>query len=247
MAIYDKELIIRYVDDELSAPERQQFEADLQKDPVLGAEVSLYRELKATLQQRLPPDDKRDQLRSTLSVLNKSYFSAASGAGARRVPLTRWLAGMAAAAAVVTAVLLLWPSEKDNVIGRLGRTEMIGTSERGSNADSLLQQAAVFFNSGQFAKALPLLDRAVRADSSSQLALFYRGVAAWHTGAVDAARRDLQKVSDGESLLRYEAAFYMALTYAAQKNTSAARDWLKRIPEDAPISAKAKELSASLK
>src|SRR5579872_7516340 len=143
MATYDKELIIRYVDDELPATERQQFEADLQRDPALGAEVSLYRELKATLQQRLSPDDKREQLRGTLAALNKGYFA---GSGARRIPLTRWLTGMAAAAAVVIATLLLWPSEKDDVVGRLGHTEMIGTSERGGRVDTLLQQAAVYFN-----------------------------------------------------------------------------------------------------
>jgi tetratricopeptide (TPR) repeat protein len=124
---------------------------------------------------------------------------------------------------------------------------MLSTTERGTNADSLLQQAAVFFNRQEFTKALPLLDKAVKADSSSQLALFYRGIAGWHTGATDAARTDLQQVYNGESLLRYEAAFYMALIYASGKNNTAATEWLKKIPEGTPVSARAKELENKLK
>jgi hypothetical protein len=256
MPDYDKEYIIRYVDNELSGEERLRFEADLQRDPSLAAEVALCGELKATLQQRLPEDDKLAALRNTMRGMNAKYFNdgavspgtAADGAprGARRIRLTRWLGGMAAAASVIVAIVLLWPSDDGNYLDRLGHTQMISTTERGSNADSLLQQAAGFFNKKEFDKALPLLDRAVKEDSSSQLALFYRGVAEWSTGATDSARKDLDRVYKGGSALQYEAAFYMALSFAGQKDKIAAREWLKKIPEDAPVSEKAKELLKKL-
>lgn len=263
MASYDKEYIIRYVENELTAGERQQFEADMQKDASLEAEVALCRELKAILQQRLPQDDAVLALRNTLQRLNTKYFapdaSSASGSttntgfvplssprSAKRIPLSRYLGGMAAAASVILATVLLWPSGKGGYLDRLGRTEMISTTERGGNADSLLQRASVYFNKQEFDKALPLLDQAVKEDSSSQLALFYRGMARWHTGAVDAARKDLEEVYMGGSALQYEAAFYMALSYAGQKNKAAAIEWLKKIPEDAPVSGKVKELSKKL-
>jgi tetratricopeptide (TPR) repeat protein len=111
----------------------------------------------------------------------------------------------------------------------------------------LLQQASVYFNREQFDKALPLLDRAVKEDSSSQLALFYRGVATWHTGAAVAALKDLEQVYKSGSLLQYEAAFYMALIYAGEKDKAAALDWLKKIPEDAPVAEKAAALRAQIK
>jgi tetratricopeptide (TPR) repeat protein len=247
MATYDKEMIIRYVEGELSAEERQQFEADLRKDPSLSDEIALYKEVRSVLQDRLKPDEGSDALRTTLQGMNKKYFGVAPATGAKRISMTRWLAGMAAAASVILAVVLLWPSGKGNYLDSLGRTEMISTTERGGNADSLLQQAAVFFNQQQFDKALPLLDKAVKEDSSSQLALFYRGVAAWHTGAADAARKDLEQVYKGGSLLQYEAAFYMALGYAGQENKPAAKEWLSKIPEGTPVSEKAKELAGKLK
>jgi len=251
MATYDKEIIIRYVEEELSPEEKRQFEADLQKDPSLADEVSLYREVRSVLQERLKPDEGADRLRTTLQGMNAGYFAgtavtaAATGGNVRRISMMRWMTGMAAAASVILAVVLLWPSGRGS-IDNLGRTEMISTTERGGNADSLLQQASVYFNQQQFDKALSLLDRAVKADSSSQLALFYRGVAGWHTGAVAAARKDLEQVYKGGSVLQYEAAFYMALSYAGQKNKPAARLWLDKIPVGTPVSEKAAELGKEL-
>jgi len=254
MATYDKEYIIRYVEGELSPEERRQFETDLREDAALEAEVSLYEELRSTLQQRLPPDERKEALMGTLRAMNKNYFKTPAedagrkvASGARRVPMVRWLAGMAAAASVILATVLLWPSGNGDALDRLGRMEMIGTAERGGNADSLLQQASVYFNREQFDKALPLLDRAVKEDSSSQLALFYRGVAAWHTGAAVAARKDLEQVFKSGSLLQYEAAFYIALIYAGEKDKAAALDWLKKIPGDAPVAEKAAALREQIK
>jgi len=258
---YDKEYIIRYVEGELPEEEIRRFEADLQQDPSLVAEVSLYKELKTTLQQRLPEEEKDAAFRNTLREMNQQYFGASSASSTpiiplsptsplttdhSRIPLTRWLTGMAAAASVILAVVLLWPSSKGIELERLSHTEMVGTGERGGNTDSLLQQAAGYFNKQEFDKALPLLDRAVKEDSTSQLALFYRGVAGWHTGALDAARKDLEQVYNGASLLRYEAAFYLALSYAGQKDNATAKEWLKKIPEGTPVSEKAKELTGKL-
>jgi tetratricopeptide (TPR) repeat protein len=253
MAAYGKEFIIRYADNELTEEERRQFEADLSTDPSLAAELSVYLELRRTLQQRLPRDTTAEALRSTLSDLNRQFFTAP----VRSLPRLRWMAASAAAACIIVIIgLYLLPSGNQDLIDRLGRTEMVSTTSRGANTDSVLEQAAAYFNSQQFARALPLLNRAVAADSSSQLALFYRGVSEWHVGAVDQARKDLTKVYNGESLLRYEAAFYIALTYAGGKdvtadargkNKAAAMEWLDKIPAGTPVSSKANELRNKLK
>jgi hypothetical protein len=246
MPTYDKEFIIRYVDGELDAAERRDFEVQLEQDPSLAGEVALYQELKATLSDRLPPDNTATALRARLSALNKEYFKPDTGA--RRIPMVRWASGIAAAAVLlVVATLFLWPSDNRSLYRRLGDTQMVGLTERGDQTDTLIQQAAGYFNRKEFAKALPLLDRAVSTDSANQLALFYRGVASLHIGSIAAARVDLEKVYAAGSLLRYEAAFYLALSFAEEKNNAAAKDWLQRIPADAPVSARAKELKTSLK
>lgn len=270
---YNPEDIIRYVDDELSPAEKQQMEADMQQDTVLAAGISLYRELKGTLQQRLSGADGEAALRGTLSGMNDKYFRdekrerdekhgkddrrgrddkygrdnkyEKDNKPARVIPMRRWLTGIAAAASVLVAIVLLWPSD-GGYLDKFGATQMVSPAERGSANDSVMQQAAVYFNNKEFARALPLLNDAVRADSSNQEALLYRGVASLHTGAVDAARKDLSIIAAGGTLFRFEAMFYMALSYAQQRDKVTARAWLGRIPEGAPYAEKAKELDKKL-
>lgn len=248
MATYDNQWIVRYVDGELSAEELGAFEAAMESDPQLAAQVGQYRELKSVLQERLPEDPTREALIQGTTQLNKQYFErGTSKPPARRVRSLRWLTPVAAAACILAAVVLLWPGDYDHKLDQLGQTEMIGITERGVQTDSLLQEAAVYFNQKQFDKALPLLNGAVVADTSSQLALFYLGIAAWHTGDVALARNSLTQVYDRGSVMKNDAAFYMALTYAKEKNKNLALEWLRKIPEMAPEHLKANELENLIK
>jgi tetratricopeptide (TPR) repeat protein len=243
MATYTREDIIRYVEGELSSEEKQKMDDDLRVDASLAADVELYRQLKGTLEQRLPADDGATALQQTLKDMRGKYFG---GTGATVVPIRsfrKYVVGLAAAAAILFAVVMLWPSDYLNTYGK---TQMVGTTERGEGNDSLMEQASVYFNGGDFAKALPLLDQAFQKDSANQTALFYKGVALLHTGGLDQARQDLTKVYAGISLFRYEAAFYMALSYAQQKNNAAAKEWLDRIPAGAPGADKAAGLRRKL-
>lgn len=267
MSIHDKENIVRYVEGELTPEEASVMEAAMKEDPSLAAEVALCRELRTTLAERLQPDPGADALRATLQGMNRKYFEGGASAGttgtqgeavrgpvsepegprvrpARVIPFRKYLAGIAAAAALLFAVVRFWPS--GSYLDRYGKTEMFSNTERGEGNDSLMTQAAAFFNAQEYVKALPLLDLAFKADSSNLSALFYRGVSRLHTGAVGDGRKDLERIYAGVSLFKYEAAFYMALSYAQQEDKRSALDWLGKIPEDAPVAGKAKELRGRL-
>lgn len=269
MATYTPEDVIRYVEGELSSEEKQKMEEDVRADASLAAKVELYRQLKETLEQRLPGGSGEEALRQTLGSMRGRYFGGAAGGGIAdggtpgggagagsplgeeaggkakvvkmkiRVDVFRkYVVGIAAAAAVLFAVVMLWPSDYLNTYGK---TQMMGVTERGEGNDSLMEQATEYFNGGKFDKAAPLLDEVYRKDSGNMTALFYRGVAFLHTGEVEKARGDLQRVYAGGSLFQYEAAFYMALSYA-KKDHKTAMEWLDRIPAGAPGFDKAKEL-----
>lgn len=269
MATYTNEDVIRYVEGELSSEEKQKMEEDVLADVSLAARVELYRQLKGTLEQRLPGGSGEEALRQTLGRMRGRYFGGAAGGGIDgggtpgggagagsplgedaggkakvvkmkvRVDVFRkYMVGIAAAAAVLFTVVMLWPSDYLNTYGK---TQMVGVTERGEGNDSLMEQAAEYFNGGKFDKAAPLLDEVYRKDSGNATALFYRGVAFLHMGEVEKARGDLQRVYSGGSLFQYEAAFYMALSYA-RKDKETALQWLNKVPVGAPAYDKAKEL-----
>ncbi|HVW62454.1 MAG TPA: tetratricopeptide repeat protein, partial [Puia sp.] len=214
MATYTNEDVIRYAEDELSLEEKQKMEEDVRADASLAARVELYRQLKGTLEQRLPGGSEEEALRQTLGRMGGRYFGGAAGGGGAsgggvdagspsgedargkskvvkmkiRVDVFRkYVAGIAAAAAVLFAVVMLWPSDYLNTYGK---TQMVGVTERGEGNDSLMEQATEYFNGGKFDKAAPLLDEVYRKDSGNATALFYRGVAFLHMGEVEKARGD---------------------------------------------------------
>lgn len=238
MATYTNEDIIRYVEEEMSLEERQKMEEDLRADATLAESIALYRQLKTTLQERLP-DEGAAALRQTLHGMRGKYF----GGTARVVSFRKYVVGLAAAAAILFAVVMLWPSDYLNTYGK---TQMVGATERGEGNDSLMEQASFYFNNNEFEKALPLLDQVFKKDTTNQGPLFYRGVAYLHTKSIADAQKDLERVYNGGSLFKYEAAFYLALSYAGQKNKKAAIQWLDRIPAGAPGADKAGELRRKL-
>lgn len=244
MAAYNNEDIIRYVDGEMPAEERQLFEAALQKDAELAAALAQYREVAATLSDRLPPDPRRDALRAELQRHRNAHFSRKG----KVVSVKKYLTAIGAAAAILAGILLFrFYSHDTNYMDTYGNIEMQVAVERGSNTDTLLQSAALYFNEKAYTKVIPLLDTYLKTDSSSQMALYYRGVAAVQTGAIAAGLADLKKVYGGASIFRYDAAFYIALYYAQQQNKKEALDWLKLIPADVATAAKAAALKKDLK
>jgi hypothetical protein len=244
MAAYNNEDIIRYESGDMLPEERLQFDAALQDDPALLAALAQYREVTATLAARLPPDQQREALKATLQQQREGHFSHKG----KVVPIKKYLAAIGAAAAILAGVFLFrFYSHDTNYMQTYGNIEMQVAAERGNNADSLLQSAALYFNEKAYTKVIPLLDTYLKTDSSSQMALYYRGVAATHTGEVQTGLADLKKVYEGESVFKYDAAFYIALYYAQQQNKKEALQWLKIIPADAAAAAKAAALEKELK
>jgi len=239
MAVYDNHHIARYLSGELTPEEEAEFMDRLETDAELAAEVEQVRKALDTLRERLPENPQEQALRANLKEMNERHFKTA---GTRVISMKKYFAA-AVAAAVIICVIVLWPTQ--NYMDKWGTIAMVSPQERGGKSNHL-QKASAHFNRREYALALPWLNRAVDADSSSHMALFYRGIAEFHIGDKEAARRDLVKVFEGTSVFKYEAAFFMAVGYAAEKDEKNALFWLDKIPENSSTAEKAKKLRAEL-
>jgi hypothetical protein len=67
-----------------------------------------------------------------------------------------------------------------------------------------------------------------------------------HLGQTSEAEKIFTALYNGQSAFKYEAAFYLAVTYLKDGNKAASREWLQKIPADATNYGKAQELLRKL-
>ena len=247
MKEFDYDIINRYLDGEMSAEEQKAFELQMLQDADLQNEVELLRDVHATLKIKLHPDESELALRSSLKEMNAEYFSN-KAEQAMVVPLYRrkWMPAIAAVF-VLALLLTVWqPWKKEDLYKQYAAIQMPGIGERGTTADSLLKQAVENFNNKKFAEAIPDFEAVLRDSAKNNFVQYYYAIALLQNNQTEKSRTEFTALYNGVSLFKYDAAFYMALSYLKEKNKAACKDWLNKIPTDAGPYSKAQELFKKL-
>ncbi len=255
MKEFDHDMINSYLEGEMNEAETKAFEAQMQEDADLKNVVELYMDVKQTLKMKLNPGQKESALRNTLGEMRSDFFSkeiieAKPTAKIVRFSRSRWIAA-AAAVFIGIVMLTIWaPWEKTgSLYDQYASIDMPAVTERGTPADTLarlLKEATNDFNDKKFAEAVPVFTTIRKIDSSNVFIQFYYGVALLQSGQTAASRQQLTELYNGSSLFKYDAEFYMALSYLKEKNNTACKEWLNKIPADAGMYGKAQGLLKKL-
>ena len=253
MKEFDYDIINRYLDGEMNAEEMNVFEKQMHQDTELQNEVALMKDVNETLKIKLHPGENEQALRNSLQEVSNQYFPKETKE--TKIILFRHRRWITAAAAVLIMALILtvWqPWKKEDLYKQYASIQMPGVAERGTPADSLLKLAVENFNNKKFAAAIPsfesiLKDSAQRpADSQNAFVQYYYAIALLQNGETEKSRAQLTELYNGISLFKYDAAFYMALSYLKEKNKPDCKEWLNKIPTDAGPYSKAQELNKKL-
>ena len=237
--------IARYAEDDMTAEERTAFEAALASDEALQRQLSLYHEVHGSLQQQFGASEQRDQLQGTLHSLRGEFFNEASRPG-KVVSMKYWLRGAVAVAAVLIVVVFIWQFMQPDLFEKYAETNMAVTIERGEQAEDLLINAEAAFNKKDYSSAAQSLAQIRQIDTANSLVNFYYGVSLLQTNRITQAREIFSQLYTGQSAFKYDAAFYQALTFLKEGNTATCKEWLRKIPADAPNYNKARELLGKL-
>lgn len=232
--------IARYAEGEMTAEERTVFETTLASDESLRRQLALYQEVHVSLQQHFIAGDQRIPLQNTMQSLRSEFFAASQPA--KVISFKRYLRSAVAVAAVLIAVIIIWQPWKPGLFKEFSETSMAAPAERGSSADGLLQQAVDAFNKKDYASAASLLQQVKQQDTANSFVDFYYGVSLLQTNRLPEARNVFNQLYAGQSAFKFEAAFYQALGYLKENNKGVCREWLQKIPSDAPNYNKAQEL-----
>ena len=247
MKEFDYDIINRYLDGELNAAEDKAFETQMQQDTELQNEVELTRDVQATLKMKLNPGENETALRKSFKEMNEEFFTNRSEQ-AKIIPLIRrkWMTAVAAIF-IIALVLTVWqPWKKEDLYKQYAAIQMPGIAERGAAADSLLKMAVENFNNKRFAEAIPFFEIILKDSSQNTFVQYYYAVALLQNNQTEKSRIQLTELYNGTSLFKYDAAFYLALSYLKEKNKTECREWLNKIPTDAALYNKAQKLLKKL-
>jgi Tetratricopeptide repeat len=217
MKEFDYDRINSYLDGEMDATEKTAFEAVMQEDAGLKNEVTLLQEVNETLRMKLHPGKNETALLHTMEDLRGEYFP---GRKVHRIVPFRRTGWMAAAAAVFILVIMfaIWQPWQKDLYRQYADTEMPAVAERGGPADVLLKQATEYFNHKDYAGAITACKAILKDDPQNTYVQYYYAIALMQNNQVNDSRNGLMLLFKGESLFKYNAAFYLALSYLKENN-----------------------------
>jgi tetratricopeptide (TPR) repeat protein len=231
-----------YVDGEMDLQQQKDFELQMQGDAELREYVEHYRQATVALKTRLVPDTDLDNLKQTLGNLNKTHFKAEAKVVSFK-SYTRWISGVAA---VLILGLIVFNPWKKSLYDEYSTAGSMSVSERGEGPQTNLEKAAAYYNKKDYIAAKKLLAKEYAANPNNSMAAYYYGITLIQDKQEARARIILQQLYKGESAFKYDAAYYVALSYVKQNDKANARRWLKNVPPGTSNYAKAKELEGKL-
>jgi predicted Zn-dependent protease len=229
MHSYTEEEIALYVNGDMTGADQQQFEQLLQRDKTLQEHVEQYQQVLATLRTRLAPDAQDQALKQTLSSLNEEHFGRAEDKIRPVGPYIKY-AIAAAAVAIILIINLFHPWRQNDLYTEYATLQMVTAAERGDHTDTLLQKAAIAFNSQQYGLAQKDLETAYKLEPDNAQVQFYYAITLVETGDHHTGQPLLEKVYAGNSIFKYDAAYFLALSYLKINNRESCRQWLQKIP-----------------
>jgi len=242
--------VARYLEGDMELQEKQEFEAQLEKDTELQDLVSEYKDIHETLKMKIAPLAADKEVEATISGLNKQYFGNAQQteplvkSEAKVVSFKAYLKWISVAAVLVIG-LFVWAPWSSGLYNKYAISKQMSVAERGESA-GVLVKAAELYNAGDYDDARKIMQKEYMSNPQDPLLSYYFSITLIENSQEYEARTVLAKLYEGESAFKYDAAYYIALSYIKQDNKKDALIWLSKIPEGTANYEKAKELSGKL-
>lgn len=244
MSEQDIALLDDYFNGLLNTDAARAVEARAASETAFGEEFALRREMQAFPRRAA----ERAALRGTLSTVSQDFFQEKD---LRQSPMTarvlrmRWLAAAASLALVAVAVWL-FTNTGGPTYRQFAQHDAPSFTVRGV-ADEAASDAEKAFAEKNYAAALTAIDRLLAVQADDPTALLYKGICLIELDRTAEARVLLAPMADGNTALRAEARWYVALSYLKEKNPPACRAELLKVTAGESRYMPAQELIKSLR
>lgn len=237
---YTFEYLEAYLDQALTAGEKNELENDLQADVELKAELDRHQQTRQLVHQMA--------VEETRTKVGKAFRKSQANKRNIARPFLRIAAGVAIILALGLGYLLTQqPANPQELAANHFEPFPDRLTTMGAESDAL-GEAMNAYNQGDYAKASDLLQQIPGDHPQQELVGLYMGIAAIQTGNEQQAISLLSQLQENSANYREVASWYLALTYLQQGEEEKARPLLQALADaDAYQASNAQELLDSLK
>ncbi len=237
--------IEKYLDGQMSADERADFEKNISENPVLKEELQLHRQMRLFLAKR----DGRLQLEQQLQQIGAEYFPQQSsqtikGRG-NLTPIFRRYGAIMAVAASFALLIAAYFLLRTPLYDQFATHPPLALVEKSATQEQLQYEAETAFNSRNYEQAEVLLEQLLR-NHPDDLIRIYLGIAKMEAGKIQEARKLFTEVTSEDPAIRDFAQWNLVLSYLKTGDKERCRELAKKLPPDSPYFEKAKKLLKKL-
>lgn len=223
----DSTLLDNYFNRLLDPDEARSVEARAATDPVFGAEFALRAEMEAFPRK----EAQREQLIDTLKSVGADYFKETVLETPQikvvRNNLRRWIA-LAASVTLIGAAIWFFNRTEEPTYQQYAQHTPLSLTVMGKT-EQVKSEAEAAFGKKDYAQALVALDQVLAVEPDNSKAKLYRGICLLELGRAAEARTVFEPLSTGNSALREDAVWYIALSYLRENNLVDCKTALSKI------------------
>ena len=233
------EKIEAYLEGWMTQEERAAFEAELQTNEALRKDYEDWLYTERVLQKQLSADEKTQELKNILTPLTRKYFKVERKPQGKVVSFKKYIIAAATAAAILIIFLSIPGGINNYQVPIMPQAVVRG-------AEDLSNEGAQLFNKGEYEKALPLLKQQAEHNPEDATIQYFYAIALIKTAQYEIALPVLERLSEGVSAYKEDAAFFTALAaYKLQRNDTALK-YAQQVSEHSPYYKKAQKIIRKL-
>ena len=215
----------QYLENELSAEEKTDFEKQLTEDQEFASAFEIFKELNLHLENKFGNANELKAFKKNLKSVSKQHFKTKKP---KVVAFKPWQYAIAASVAILVGLFVFQninPSFDD-----YNNPEIATFVERGDINENLkLAQDA--FNAKNYKEAILHFETILKESKSPEIQYFY-AVSLLENDEFQKADANLLELQSGTSVYKNKATWYLALSKLKQKEYDSCKAILQTIPDD---------------
>lgn len=215
----------QYLENELSAEEKTNFEKQLSEDIEFASAFETFKELNLHLEHKFGNATELNAFKKNLKSISKEHFKTKKS---KVVAFKPWQYAIAASVAIL-AGLFFFQNINPSFDG-YNNPEMATFIERG-DVNENLKLAQDAFNSKKYKTSIPYFEGVLKVNKSPEIQYFY-AVSLLENNQFQKAEINFSELKSGTSIYKNKATWYLALSKLKQKDYTSCKEILLTIPDD---------------